>query len=213
MTTTDLKQRVPKNVVADEESTAPDKVTAFRRILPQFLASSAKNLLIVDLGLTMAFPSIVIPALTGLNQSQNPGEWLHMTPVQASWLGKLILFSFESLSSFNGRVDGFQFLSKCFVHWTAGWQRFFWFANRAIGSATRNVVGQHSAHHRMGNAGHVSIVGGDLCGGRIARHRRWTHGSADFNLFKRDMVSADYGMIDLGQSNALRINLYSVNHL
>lgn len=92
MTTTDLKQRAPKNDVGDGESTAPDKVTAFRRILPQFLASSAKNLLIVDLGLTMAFPSIVIPALTGLNQSQNPGELLHMTPVQASWLGKYLFF-------------------------------------------------------------------------------------------------------------------------
>lgn len=67
---------------------APDKVTAFRRILPQFLASSAKNLLIFDIGLTMAFPSIVIPALTGINSAQNPNEWLHMTPVQASWLGK-----------------------------------------------------------------------------------------------------------------------------
>lgn len=72
----------------DGECTSPDKVTAFRRILPQFLASSAKNLLIVELGVTMAFPSIVIPALTGLNQNLNPNETLHMTPVQASWLGE-----------------------------------------------------------------------------------------------------------------------------
>lgn len=88
MTTDNLKQTAEKKVVGDGESAPPDKVTAFRRILPQFLASSAKNLLIVDLGLTMAFPSIVIPALTGLNRSQNPNEFLHMTPVQASWLGE-----------------------------------------------------------------------------------------------------------------------------
>lgn len=86
MTIDDSKQTTEN--LDDSDSTAPDKVTAFRRILPQFLASSAKNLLIVDLGLTMAFPSIVIPALTGLNQSLNPNEMLHMTPVQASWLGK-----------------------------------------------------------------------------------------------------------------------------
>lgn len=54
----------------------------------QFLASSIKNLLILDGGITMAFPTIVIPALTGLNQQINPNEFLHITPVQASWLGK-----------------------------------------------------------------------------------------------------------------------------
>lgn len=90
MTTDDTKNgKVESSKTKDDngKNKAPDKVSTFRRILPQFLASSAKNLLIVDLGLTMAFPSIVIPALTGISQSQNANEPLHMTPVQASWLG------------------------------------------------------------------------------------------------------------------------------
>lgn len=36
----------------------------------------------------MAFPTIVIPALRGLNNENNPNEFLHLTAVQASWLGK-----------------------------------------------------------------------------------------------------------------------------
>lgn len=58
----------------------------------QLIACSIKNILIVDGGITMAFPTIVIPALTGLNAQINPDEFMHITPVQASWLGKLLLY-------------------------------------------------------------------------------------------------------------------------
>lgn len=56
--------------------------------LPQFLASSAKNFLIWNLGLILAFPSIVIPSLTGFSTALNPDETLRITAAQASWLGK-----------------------------------------------------------------------------------------------------------------------------
>jgi hypothetical protein len=42
------------------------KTSTFRRILPQILASTAKNLLLLDLGMAVSFPTIVIPALSGL---------------------------------------------------------------------------------------------------------------------------------------------------
>jgi hypothetical protein len=48
-----------------------EKISSFRRILPQVLASSAKNLLLFDLGLAVAFPTIVIPALRGLKEHDN----------------------------------------------------------------------------------------------------------------------------------------------
>lgn len=57
----------------------------------QFLASSVNNLLIIDVGLILAFPSIVVPALTGLNRELNPNEFLQMSGVEASWLGNIIL--------------------------------------------------------------------------------------------------------------------------
>lgn len=49
------------------------EISAFRRILPQVLASSAKNLLLLDLGLAVAFPTIVIPALRGLKDHDRDG--------------------------------------------------------------------------------------------------------------------------------------------
>lgn len=59
----------------------------FRTILPQILASTAKNFLLLDLGMAVALPTIVIPALRGL-KNRAPDEFLHFTPVQASWFGK-----------------------------------------------------------------------------------------------------------------------------
>lgn len=46
-----------------------------------------KNFLLLDLGLSIAIPTIIIPALTGLNPEANPNEKIHVTAVQASWLG------------------------------------------------------------------------------------------------------------------------------
>lgn len=53
----------------------------------QVLASLVKNFLLLDLGLTMAMPTIIIPALSGKNIEINPNETIHITPEEASWLG------------------------------------------------------------------------------------------------------------------------------
>jgi hypothetical protein len=47
------------------------EISYFRRILPQILASSAKNLLLLDLGMAVSIPTIVIPALRGLKEHDN----------------------------------------------------------------------------------------------------------------------------------------------
>lgn len=57
----------------------PTEISSFRRILPQVLASSAKNLLLFDLGLAIAFPTIVIPALRGLKEHDRD-SMLSFTP-------------------------------------------------------------------------------------------------------------------------------------
>lgn len=54
----------------------------------QIIASTVKNFLLLDLGLSIAFPSIVIPALTGFPNAFNKDEQLTMTPVQVSWFGE-----------------------------------------------------------------------------------------------------------------------------
>ncbi|XP_055308983.1 facilitated trehalose transporter Tret1-like [Sitodiplosis mosellana] len=78
-----------------------EKVSRFRRILPQFIATTVKNLLLTDLGLITTFPSILIPALTGISNEHNRNEFITITPSEASWLGSIcyLLQPFGSLLS------------------------------------------------------------------------------------------------------------------
>lgn len=79
---------VTKNGKADHDSDGEYREAGkFRTILPQILASTAKNFLLLDLGMAVAFPTIVIPALRGL-KNRAPDEFLHFTPAQASWFGE-----------------------------------------------------------------------------------------------------------------------------
>lgn len=66
-----------------------EKVSLFRRSLPQILACSAKNLLMVDLGLALGFSTIAIPVLLGLQSDRYPNETMHFTAEEASWFGSL----------------------------------------------------------------------------------------------------------------------------
>lgn len=69
------------------------KIGTFRTILPQILASTAKNLLLLDLGMAVSFPTIVIPALRGL-KAHDSADFLSLTDSQASWFGeKRIVYS------------------------------------------------------------------------------------------------------------------------
>lgn len=62
---------------------SPELVSAHRRILPQLLANHAQNLIILHIGLSIAIPAIVMPALTGLNNVNNPDEIIHLTAGQS----------------------------------------------------------------------------------------------------------------------------------
>ncbi|XP_054271945.1 facilitated trehalose transporter Tret1-like [Macrosteles quadrilineatus] len=61
-------------------------VSQWRRALPQYLAAFAKNLLLLDLGMVIAFPTIVIPPLL------HSKEGLKFTMSQASWFGSIVYF-------------------------------------------------------------------------------------------------------------------------
>ncbi len=69
------------------------------------MASSAKNLLLLDLGLAVAFPTIVIPALRGLQNEKNPNEFLEFSAVQASWYGSMGYICQPIGSVFSGLVS------------------------------------------------------------------------------------------------------------
>lgn len=79
---------VEKNGTVIPEQEKPEAGT-FRTLLPQILASTAKNFLLLDLGLAAAFPTIIIPALTKISSNLDATETLTLTPIQASWLGSI----------------------------------------------------------------------------------------------------------------------------
>ncbi|XP_055307472.1 facilitated trehalose transporter Tret1-like, partial [Sitodiplosis mosellana] len=54
-----------------------------------FVATLVKNMLLFDLGMCIAIPGIIIPALTGITNEFNRNEYLSLTPSQVSWLGSV----------------------------------------------------------------------------------------------------------------------------
>ncbi|XP_014243234.1 facilitated trehalose transporter Tret1-like [Cimex lectularius] len=72
---------------SDEKGSEDVKpVSKWRRALPQVIASTIKNLLLLDLGMTIAFPTIAIPVLT---DGSDP-EGIRFTVTDASWFGSVI---------------------------------------------------------------------------------------------------------------------------
>ncbi|XP_031639275.1 facilitated trehalose transporter Tret1-like [Contarinia nasturtii] len=71
-------------------SKGPDKVSTFRRILPQFLSCLSQYINGCNMGLVLAISSIVVPSIIGRSTELNPDETLHMTPEKASWLASLM---------------------------------------------------------------------------------------------------------------------------
>lgn len=65
-----------------------DHDNRLRRYFAQFLATSIKNLIIFDIGMSLVFPGILIPALFGHQNEFNQNEVIKLTAAQASWLGK-----------------------------------------------------------------------------------------------------------------------------
>ncbi|KPJ09279.1 Facilitated trehalose transporter Tret1 [Papilio machaon] len=59
----------------------------FKTALPQIIAVSVKNLLILGYGMTLGFPTILIPAVS---QPQD-GEILHLNNTEVSWIGSINL--------------------------------------------------------------------------------------------------------------------------
>lgn len=53
----------------------------------QVLITILVNLLLLDVSFSYAFPTVIIPALTGLNEKNNPNETIQITGEQSSWIG------------------------------------------------------------------------------------------------------------------------------
>lgn len=93
--------------------------------------------------MTLAIPTIVIPALTGLSKDIHPNEYIHLSPLQASWLGNI--FGFVFLFNKNIKRENINVLltfilsnshptRKCLFRWSADRQPSVRFDVRTIGS-------------------------------------------------------------------------------
>lgn len=66
------------------------KISGFRRILPQVIATTIENLHVIEVGLILAMPAIIIAALSGIPNEPNRNESLSINGAQASWIGELV---------------------------------------------------------------------------------------------------------------------------
>ncbi|XP_017475701.1 PREDICTED: facilitated trehalose transporter Tret1 isoform X1 [Rhagoletis zephyria] len=67
----------------------PLEISNFRRALPQFLAVSAKNILLFVYGMTLGFPTIVIPAIQG-GEGREPSD-IVLNRDEISWFSSINL--------------------------------------------------------------------------------------------------------------------------
>nr|XP_049692209.1 facilitated trehalose transporter Tret1 isoform X1 [Helicoverpa armigera]XP_049692211.1 facilitated trehalose transporter Tret1 isoform X1 [Helicoverpa armigera] len=82
--------REKATVFADAEPKIGDDYTYkkdLRTALPQFLAVSAKNLLLLGYGMTLGFSTILMPAV----QNPKDGEILHLNKSEISWISSINL--------------------------------------------------------------------------------------------------------------------------
>lgn len=48
--------------------------------------------LLTDIGFSLSYPTVLVAALTGLNNKTNPNETLKISGADVSWLGKVNVF-------------------------------------------------------------------------------------------------------------------------
>lgn len=91
------------------------------------------TLLLLDIGLSIAYPTVLISALTGLNKENNPNELLEMTAVEASWMGMIYLWT----ASINMTAFGLFIPMDSFVLGSIG------YLGKLVGSMTSGLVSEY----------------------------------------------------------------------
>lgn len=81
------------------------------------IATTVKNLLLVELGCALALPTIIIAATTGLFNDCNRNEFLSLTPNEATWIGILFVNFFELIEN----VFNFLLYRKYWLSYSTNW--------------------------------------------------------------------------------------------
>lgn len=75
---------------SSDSSTAVPAATDFQRAVPQFLAVGVKNVLLFGYGMTLGFPTIVIPAIQG-GEGRDPDADIVLNRDEISWFSSINL--------------------------------------------------------------------------------------------------------------------------
>ncbi|XP_046397281.1 facilitated trehalose transporter Tret1-like [Ischnura elegans] len=130
---TATKETVTKDVVAKsspveegviDEGHEWETKKNFRRALPQMLATSAKNMLLLAYGMTLGFPTIVIPSL------QDPNASVRMTQEQISWFSSINLITVPLGCIISGaltdRLGKKRAMIAVNIPFLVSWSLFYW---------------------------------------------------------------------------------------
>ncbi|CAB3379007.1 Hypothetical predicted protein [Cloeon dipterum] len=100
-----------RSMVADKPADLPQPpVSKLRRAAPQVLATMAKNLLLLAYGMTIGFPTIVIPTL---QNGEEPN--LQLTPEQISWFSSINLICVPIGGLLSGALTNFMGRKKAMM--------------------------------------------------------------------------------------------------
>lgn len=69
------------------------------------IATIVTALLLLDVGVSLVYSTVVVSALSGLNNDKNPNETLRITAIQASWLGSTCYLAKLLAGFFSGWIS------------------------------------------------------------------------------------------------------------
>ncbi|XP_060518481.1 facilitated trehalose transporter Tret1-like isoform X2 [Cylas formicarius] len=111
--------------ISENQGCRKKPISRVRRVLPQIIAVTVKNVLLFGFGMTLGFPTILIPNLSG----DNPNEKIALDQEALSWIGSVNLlcvplgcFLSGALTQPLGRRRAMQLVNLPFV---AAWLLFF----------------------------------------------------------------------------------------
>ncbi|CAH0394487.1 unnamed protein product [Bemisia tabaci] len=96
------KDAEKSHIEAETDGSTGRKISRFRSALPQVLSVTAKNFILLDLGMTLAFSTIVVPVL--LNNKDPRG--LSFNESQATWFASLPMLCQPLGSALSGLISG-----------------------------------------------------------------------------------------------------------
>lgn len=153
------------------------------------MASTGKNLLLLDLGLALAFPTIIIPVLRGLQKDRYPNETIYMSAEAASWYGKWFLNTKHKKKIQIKFPNYFLIIRKCCLYCEANRKCPVWLGGRADWPEESHDTCESATHCGLDDTLLCKVDGGSVHGCHPARSWNRLYGGTSCYLCRRNMVT------------------------